>query len=332
MDLLTQGLAGALLASAGAKPDERRHAAIAGFAAGLLADADVLIRSSDDPLLFLEFHRHFTHALAFIPIGGLLAACLLWPFLRRRVGFARLCLFTLLGYAPSGLLDACTSYGTLLLWPFSETRVAWSVIAIVDPLFTLGLLVALLFALRRASALPARLGLAFALGYLALGYAQHQRAASAALELAAARGHAVERALVKPTLGNLLLWRSVYESAGRFHVDAIRVGLAPAARVVEGGTIARVGDAELERLAPAGTRLHGDLLRFARFSDGYVVRFPGRAGVLGDVRYANLPDALAPLWGITLPDDPSRHADYAFYRDASRATRDRFVALLFPDA
>ena len=331
MDLLTQGLAGALLASAGAKPDERRHAAMAGFAAGLLADADVLIRSSDDPLLFLEFHRHFTHALLFVPVGGLLAAGLLWPWLGRRLGFARLYLFALLGYAPSGLLDACTSYGTLLLWPLSDARIAWSVIAIVDPLFTLGLLVALGLALRRRSALAARFGLLFALVYLGLGTLQHQRALAAATGLAASRGHVVERALVKPTLGNLLLWRSIYESGGRFHVDAIRVGAFSATRVYPGGELPRLPVADAARHAPPGSRLHADILRFERFSDGFVVAYPGRPGVLGDVRYANLPDALEPLWGITLPNDPSRHADYAFFRDASPATRARFLALLFPD-
>ena len=44
-----------------------------GLAAGLLADADVLISSANDPLLNIEYHRHFSHSLFFIPIGAAIA-------------------------------------------------------------------------------------------------------------------------------------------------------------------------------------------------------------------------------------------------------------------
>lgn len=331
MDLLTQGLAGALMAHGGARRDESRLAAAVGFAAGLLADADALIRSDSDPLLFLEYHRHFTHALLFVPVGALIAAVLLWPLLRRRLPFARLYLYTLLGYSLSGVLDACTSYGTHLFWPFSEERVAWSVISIVDPLFTLGLLVALVVALRRRSALAARLGLLFGAAYLAVGLVQHQRAAGVAAELAASRGHVVERALVKPTLGNLFLWRSVYETNGRFHVDAVRVGLLTEPRVFEGEAVARFTRAEATVVAPLGSRVHADILRFDTFSDGYVSRVPGRPDTLGDIRYASLPNGIQPVWGIELPETVDAPVRFRFYREISQATRKRFMAMLFPD-
>jgi len=150
---------GAALSLSAAKKTEARYAAAAGFVAALLADADVLISSPGDTLVNLEFHRHFSHALVFIPIGALLAALLLWPWLRRRLEFGRIYLFALLGYATAGLLDACTSYGTHLLWPFSDTRIAWSIIAIVDPLFSLILLVAVILAWKRCKPEPARIGL-----------------------------------------------------------------------------------------------------------------------------------------------------------------------------
>ena len=43
--------------------------------------------------------------------------------------------FSTLGILTHGFLDACTSYGTSLFWPFSSTRVSWNVISIVDPFF-----------------------------------------------------------------------------------------------------------------------------------------------------------------------------------------------------
>ena len=72
MDPLTQGALGAALPQA---TRSKLHVGIAGglgFLAGMTADLDVLIRSEADPLLFLEYHRQFTHALIFIPVGGLL--------------------------------------------------------------------------------------------------------------------------------------------------------------------------------------------------------------------------------------------------------------------
>ncbi len=77
MDIVTQGLLGATLAQSAASQQKLRVATVVGFASGLLADADTLIRSANDPLLNIEFHRHFTHSLIFIPVGGLLAALIL---------------------------------------------------------------------------------------------------------------------------------------------------------------------------------------------------------------------------------------------------------------
>ena len=169
MDIITQGLVGATVAQAGAKPAEVRLATVIGFCAPLLADADTLIRSTEDPLLFLESHRHFTHALLFIPAGALIASLLLWPLLKKQLGFKKIYLYAFLGYATAGLLDACTSYGTHLWWPFSDTRTAWSIISILDPVFSLGLIFALVTAFRRKKPAPAYFGLSFAALYLMLG-------------------------------------------------------------------------------------------------------------------------------------------------------------------
>jgi membrane-bound metal-dependent hydrolase YbcI (DUF457 family) len=70
----------------------------------------------------------------------LVAALLAWPFVRRRLRFATVYLLAVLGFLPSGLLDVCTSFGTHWLWPLYGERLAWNLIAIIDPLFTLILL------------------------------------------------------------------------------------------------------------------------------------------------------------------------------------------------
>ncbi|MDH5649247.1 MAG: metal-dependent hydrolase, partial [Gammaproteobacteria bacterium] len=90
MDIITQGTLGCVLAQSAARPGEIRQASIIGALSGLLADADVLIRSSEDPLLTIEFHRHFTHSVFFIPFGALIAALIIWPFVKRHMDFKRL--------------------------------------------------------------------------------------------------------------------------------------------------------------------------------------------------------------------------------------------------
>jgi inner membrane protein len=179
MDPLTQGVLGAALPQAtAARGRFAASAGLLGFLGGMAADLDVLIRSSSDPLLFLEYHRQFTHSLVFIPAGGLLCALILHGVLGRRRGlkFRQSWLFCTLGYATHALLDACTTYGTMLFWPFSDARIAWNTISIIDPLFTVPLLVAVVLAARRNRPLFARLGLLWA-------WTENQVAAAAKLGL-----------------------------------------------------------------------------------------------------------------------------------------------------
>ncbi len=328
MDLLTQGILGGTLALSAARRNESRLAVAVGFASALLADADVFISTANDPLMNVEFHRHFTHSLVFIPVGALIASLLLWPLLRKRLEPKRIYLFALLGYATAGLLDACTSYGTHLLWPFSDVRTAWSIIAIIDPIFTLILLLSLILALRYRKRLPAHVGLGLAGAYLLFGLWQHQSALQAATALAAQRGHEVQRILVKPTLANLVLWRSVYQHDDRFYIDAVRVAPGPE-RIYPGQSVALFDvERDLPELEPESL-LARDIERFSRLADGYVIRDPGRSGVLTDVRYSMLPTSVAPMWGLDLnAAGPGEHAAFEIYRDRPANVKDRFLAML----
>ena len=149
MDPLTQGTLGATLAQSAARPEKTRAFAAAGAVAGLAPDLDILIRSATDPIVYLEFHRQFSHSLLFIPVGAGICALILAPLLKRWLTGRELFLAALLGYASHGLLDACTSYGTHLYWPFSDQRVAWNLISIVDPVFALGLSAAVIYGVLR---------------------------------------------------------------------------------------------------------------------------------------------------------------------------------------
>ena len=77
MDPISQGTVGAAFAQSTASKNNIIRIGFIGFLAALTPDLDVLIRSSDDPILFLEYHRQFSHSLFFIPFGSLFVAIFL---------------------------------------------------------------------------------------------------------------------------------------------------------------------------------------------------------------------------------------------------------------
>ena len=124
MDPLSQGTVGAAFAQSAANKNNIFKIGLIGFLAGLAPDLDVLIQSSTDPILFLEYHRQFTHSLLFIPFGSLIVALVLFSLFKRSMSIKTVYFASILGYSTHGLLDACTSYGTQLFWPFSNERVS----------------------------------------------------------------------------------------------------------------------------------------------------------------------------------------------------------------
>lgn len=329
MDPLSQAVAGATFSqSLSRNRAGQKLAFVAGALSGMAADLDILLHSDTDPLLFLEFHRQFTHSLVFIPVGGLIVAAFLFPFMKRHVSFAQAWLLTTLGYASHGLLDACTSYGTQLFWPFSDHRVAWDIISIIDPLFTLPILALVVASFLSRRAKYAQLGLAYGLLYLTLGAFQHGRAMDALEVLAADRGHTVSDATVKPTLGNLYLWKTIYAHDGRYYVDAVKAGTD--ITYIQGESIAN-GVRKTEGVTES-VQLR-DIERFRWFSSGYIAYYPGDPLIIGDIRYSLLPNSIEPLWGIRLkPDRPHEHVDYVVSRDLTTKKRMQFFSMLFGTA
>lgn len=330
MDLLTQGLLGASVALSAAANRETRVAAAVGAVAGLLPDVDVLITSRTDPLLFLDFHRHYTHALIAVPVVALLACLLAWPFARKRLGFARIYLYAFLGCAFAGVLDACTSYGTHLFWPFTDQAIALGIVSIVDPVVTLLLAIGLLFGLRNKWRRPSVVALVLVSAYLGVGVAQHARAYAASAQLASVRGHLPERSLVKPTLANVLLWRSLYTFENRIYADAVRVSPFGEITVYPGESMRLIdATATFDTHDPAAA-LEPVLARFSRFATGLLVRHPQRPEMIGDARFAMLPTSLRPLWGIVPAQLTAAYpADFVTDREMSEAERGRFVDMLF---
>lgn len=327
MDVVTQGILGATVAQSVSRKGHVRLATLIGLVSGVIADSDVFIQSSSDPLLALEYHRHFTHSILFIPVGALVAFVLLWPFLREKLPLRYLYLYCFFGYLLSGFIDACTSYGTYLLWPVSDARISWNIISIVDPVFTSLLLLGVVAGLKTSNTNYGRLGVGLAGCYLLIAVFQLNRAEESIYELAEKRGQVIEQGVIKPTIGNILLWRSVYLSEDKFHIDVVRVGLSK--RVYQSVSIEKFDMTKTLPELDIDSVLARDIRRFEYFSDGYVSQYPGKPDILGDVRYALNPLSATPLWGIELDlGDENQHVKHNAYRYVSSKTRRQFVNML----
>lgn len=303
MDLVTHALLGALVAQGISRSRNLRKATFVGCFAALLPDLDVLIQSSTNPLLVLEYHRHFTHSIFFAPLAALLATILAAPLVRHDITRPRLFFMVLLAYLSACLLDVCTSYGTHLLWPVVEEPMALSIIAVIDPLFTLILLVAVIAAWVGRNRQRAWLGVVLGLGYLCVGWLQHQRAAEAALVLANERQLATLSVEVKPTIGNLLLWRSVTVTQDQqIQVDALRLGFTAQVYAGERRDLLDVDQLSLAK----DSRAYHDLLHYQSLNQPLLIAHSKDSWMIGDARYAMLPTSADPLWGLLL--DPN-HLD-----------------------
>jgi inner membrane protein len=142
MDSLTQIVLGGAVGYAVLGNKVGRKAAIYGAILGTLPDLDVFLPYAGEVEAF-TYHRGFSHSLL---VHLLISPMIVWLITRchkdtvlynkRWFWLVFICLST------HAILDSFTVYGTQLLWPITEYPFAVSNLFIIDPLYTLPLLVA----------------------------------------------------------------------------------------------------------------------------------------------------------------------------------------------
>ena len=318
MDPISQGIIGSTASQVISK---KKHSlfvvALIGLLSGLAPDLDIFIRSSDDPLLFLEFHRQFTHSLIFIPFGGLICASILYLIVKKisSITFKETYIYSTMGYATHGLLDACTSYGTLLFWPFSYERISWNNISIIDPLFTIPLIIFVGLSAYMGKKIFARIAIIWAISYLILGAILNKKALEIGKDIARERGHEINRIVAKPTFANSFLWKIIYESQGRFFTDGVRI--LPSKKIFYGESIAKLNINKDFSFLNIKSQQYKDIERFIWFSDNYLAIDPENKNRIFDIRYSMLPNEIHGLWGIEIEKDneKNQHVKYFFNRE-----------------
>jgi len=327
MDPLSQACLGSSLAQATENNRTKQLSAlIIGALSGMAPDLDFLIRSSSDPLLFLEYHRQFTHSLIFIPIGALFCTVLLYFLFKKQLTFKQVYIFSFLGYATHGLLDACTSYGTQLFWPFSNERVSWSIVSIIDPVFTIPILLLIMFSVYKKNNHYARIAFTYAILFLSVGFFQKIRALDSIVQIAKQRGHLPERIIVKPSFANRHVWKLIYEYNNNYYVDAVK--LLWNKHLIPGTSVQKL---DVLRDFPSLNKQSiqaKDIERFRWFSNDFLAVNPFDKSIIIDVRYSFIPNKIKMMWGIKI-DNSMNHVLFKTKSRPNKKTRQEFIDMLF---
>ncbi len=147
MDSLTQIALGGAVGYAVLGNKVGRKALIWGAVLGTLPDVDIFLPYAGEVEAF-TYHRGFSHSLL---VYLLLSPIITWLILKLHTGtrqYAKQWFWlVLLSLSTHAILDSFTVYGTQLMWPLTEYPFGVSNLFIVDPLYTLPLLLGLAFSL-----------------------------------------------------------------------------------------------------------------------------------------------------------------------------------------
>ena len=213
MDSVTQAVLGGAVSYAILGRRLGRRAAIYGAALGTLPDLDVLI-DFGGPIENMTYHRGFSHSFL---VQAVVAPALAWIVVRPKQLsdslFLRWWLAILLCFVTHSLADLFTVYGTQVLWPLSVHPFAHSLLFIIDPLYTLPLVIAFVVTLVgkriHLNVLINSLMLAVSTGYLIWSASVKVLIDDRAMEALNLRGISPTTYESTPAPFNTLLWRSV---------------------------------------------------------------------------------------------------------------------------
>jgi len=147
MDTLTQITLGAAVGEALLGKKIGNKAALWGAAFGVLPDLDVLASPFVSEVQSLAIHRGITHSLFFCVVAAPLFGWLLQRYQKNDVTWRDWSWLVFWVFLSHIFIDVCTSYGTQVFQPFSNYSLSFNSIFIIDPFYTLPLLLGLITAL-----------------------------------------------------------------------------------------------------------------------------------------------------------------------------------------
>ncbi len=215
MDSLTQIALGVAVAEVCAGKKLQNRTFLYGAVLGTIPDLDVFVGKFLTPVDSVMIHRGLSHSLLFFLVLSPFLGKLIVTIEKNRIGFKQAavmvfwCLFTHV------ILDAFTTWGTQILWPLPY-RFALKTIFVIDPLYTIPLLVSLIWVwktrnidLRRKYALR---GLVVSTFYLLVSAGIKLYALNQFQNALADQDIHYQEIIVKPSAFNTILWNANVET------------------------------------------------------------------------------------------------------------------------
>ena len=310
MDSLTQMALGGVIAEAGFREKLGGKAVVLGCLGGILPDLDIVTGiAMSDPWVQIAVHRGVTHSLFFAPVFGLLLGWIFWRWSKRSSSYGWWYLLAFLVLFTHPLLDCCTSYGTQIFTPFSNVRIAWNVVSIVDVFYSLPLFLTLIVCGLLKKLKPKKnmswLGITALLvttAYLAYGAWNHSVARKRAVADADDKQVTALRVEVYPQLANVWVWRTVVKTPDGYLLGRTNTLVG---KMVESTFLPDDCDPWIdEALSHEKIKIYkwfaNDMLRKR------VIKSPRGGGTVEflDMRYGNPMETNSSLWGARVYVNP----------------------------
>lgn len=279
---MTQFVLGAAVGDVVAGRKAGNKAMLWGAVGGTIPDLDVFLNLIYPEPQSLLLHRGFSHSIFF----AFLAAPLLGYLLHKadkslsRIQWTKLFFWTIITHP---LLDIFTGYGTGLFVPIWDYRIQFDTIFIIDPLYTLPLLISFVWLLAAGRPLEkrirkSRVALIVSCSYLALTVVVKLAMLGRVHDELRRQSVAADRVLVAPAAFTTLLWSVVVKTG-----DTYRVGYASlldSDRTIDFDIL----EGNHEALQNLGQ--HEEVALLAKFSKGYfVLRREGDTFIWNDLRF-----------------------------------------------
>ena len=224
MDSLSQIVLGGAVGEAILGKKVGNKAVLWGALAGTIPDLDVIPGHFMETITRIEFHRSMTHSILFaIILSPLLAKLAHRIHQKTTAHYMEWVQLFFWGLFTHALLDCLTTWGTQLFWPFSDIRIAFNTVSVVDPVYTVPFLIFLIITMTKqpGSRIRSRMntiGLTVSTSYLLLTFVNQSIMQNRFESQLNNQGIHYSRIEVMPTILNNVLWRAIAETQDGYFI------------------------------------------------------------------------------------------------------------------
>lgn len=215
MDSLSQVVLGAITFAIVKDKEIGKKSLVYGAVLGTIPDLDVFLNPFFDEITQLAIHRAFSHSIFFSILLSLLAGKIL--SIRYKSSYISWVWACFLALFTHPLLDLCTTYGTRILYPLSKDFYSLDNVFVIDPLYTIWLLIACITLWIMKKSNPSRqkvirYSLILSTGYLLWGLAINLYVKHIFENQLKEKNIAYEKIKIVPTPFNTILWEAIIKT------------------------------------------------------------------------------------------------------------------------